>query len=56
MNYKIFPWIPVLGLLLVPVCFKKDCGLDNPTVFVLSLMWQIVWTFPIMILLIELTQ
>ena len=43
MNVKLYPWIPLLGLVLV-ACADKDTGLENPIIFVTSAIWQVATT------------
>lgn len=42
MHYKLYPWIPLVGVLLVACNSEKDTGLDNQLVFFTSAIWQVI--------------
>ncbi len=49
MNAKLYPWIPVVGLVLVPLNSEKDMGLANPIIFFASAIWQVATILPILL-------
>lgn len=44
-NYrKLYPWIPLIGIVLVAIGHFKyhDTGIENPVIHALSAMWQAI--------------